>query len=187
MVQLILTHQTATAADTGRLILENVVKYHGVPDSIISDRDSRFTNNFWRELPRMMGIKLRISSAFHPETDGLCERTNRTVIQLLRNDSNFKTNNWSENLAVTEIAINNFQQSSTKASPYYLNYGMQIKLPIQVNFPATSMPSVKEFAKRMSEMMRSANENLKLAQEKQKKQADKHRHENQVGMLEIEC
>ena len=86
------------------------------------------------------------------------------------NDSNFKTNNWSENLAVTEIAINIFEQSSTKSSPYYLNYGMQIKLPNQVNLPETSMPSVKEFVKRMSEMMRSANENLKLAQEKQKKQ-----------------
>ena len=109
-------------------------------------------------------------AAFHPETDELCERMNRTVIQLLRNDSNFKTNNWSDNLAVTEIAINNFQQNSTKASPYYLNYGMQIKLPNQVNLPETSMPSVKEFVKRMSEMMRSANENLKLAQEKQKKQ-----------------
>ena len=143
MVHLIPTHQTATASDTARLVFDNVIKYHGVPDSIISDRDTRFTSNFWKELTNMMGIKLRMSSAFHPETDGLCERTNRTVIQLLRNDSNLKASNWSENLTAVEMAINNYQQSSTKQSPYYLNFGMQIKLPNQVNSTESSMPSVE--------------------------------------------
>jgi len=118
MVHLIPTHQTATAADIARLIFDNVVKYHGVPDSIISDRDTRFTSNFWRELAKVMGTKLRLSSVFHTETDGLCERTNRTVIQLWRNDSNLKANNWVENLTAVEMAINNYQQSSTQQSPY---------------------------------------------------------------------
>lgn len=179
MVHLIPTHQTATAPDIARLIFDNIVKYHGVPDSIISDRDTRFTSNFWRELTRVMGIKLRLSSAFHPETDGLCERTNRTVIQLLRNDSNLKANNWSENLTSVEMAINNYQQSSTKLSPYYLNFGMHIKLPNQVNSTATesSMPSVEQFTKRISEIMKTASENLKVAQDKQKEQADRNRRE----------
>jgi hypothetical protein len=133
MVHLIPTHQTATAADTARLIFDNVVKYHGVPDSIISDCDTLFTSNFWRKLAKVMGIKLRLSSAFHPETDGLDERANRTVIQLLRNNSNLKANNWAENLTAVEMAINNYQQSSTKQSPYFLNSGMHVKLQNQVN------------------------------------------------------
>jgi transcription antitermination factor NusG len=177
MVHLIPTHQSATAADTARLVFDNVVKYHGVPDSIISDRDTRFTSNFWRELAKVMGIKLRMSSAFHPETDGLCERANRTVIQLLRNDSNLKANNWCENLTAVEMAINNYQQSSTKQSPYYLNFGMHIKLPNQVNSTESSMPSVEHFTKRMSEIMKTAAENMKIAQNKQKEQADKNRRE----------
>ena len=177
MVHRIPTHQTATAADTARLIFDNVVKYHGVPDSIISDRDTRFTSNFWRELAKVMGIKLRLSSAFHPETDGLCERANRTVIQLLRNDSNLKANNWTENLTAVEMAINNYQQSSTKQSPYYLNSGMHVRLPNQVNSTESSMPSVEQFTKRMREIMKEANENMKSAQDKQKEQADKNRRE----------
>jgi len=177
MVHLIPTHQIATAANTARLIFDNVVKYHGVPDSIISDRDTRFTSNFWRELAKVMGIKLRLSSAFHPETDGLCERTNRTVIQLLRNDSNLKANNWSENITAVEMAINNYQQSSTRQSPYYLNFGMHIKLPNQANSTESSMPSVEHFTKRMSEIMKTASENMKFAQDKQKEQADKNRRE----------
>jgi hypothetical protein len=177
MIHLIPTHQTATAADTARLIFDNVVKYHGVPDSIISDRDTRFTSNFWRELMKVMGIKLRLSSAFHPETDGLCERANRTIIQLLRNDSNLKANNWSENLTAVEMAVNNYQQSSTKQSPYYLNFGMHVKLPNQVNSTESSMPSVEQFAMKMSDVMKTASENMKFAQSKQKEQADKHRRE----------
>lgn len=179
MIHLIPTHQTATAADTARLMFDNVVKYHGVPDSIISDRDTRFTSNFWRELAKVMGIKLRLSSAFHPETDGLCERANRTVIQLLRNDSNLKANNWTDNLTAVEMAVNNYQQSSTQQSPYYSNYGMHIKLPNQFNAFETSMPSVEEFAKRMNEVMNRANENMRSAQLKQKEQADKNRRETQ--------
>jgi len=137
MVHLIPTHQTATDADT--LIFDNVVKYHGVPDSIISDRDTRFTSNFWRELAKVMGIMLRLSSTFHPKIGELCERANRTIIQLLRNDSNLKASNWTENLTAVEMAINNYQHSSTKQSPYYLNFGMHIKLPNQVNSTESSM------------------------------------------------
>ena len=185
MVHLIPTHQTSTAADTARLVLDNVVKYHGVPDSIVSDRDTRFTSNFWRELTKVMGIKLRMSSAFHPETDGLCERANRTVLQLLRNDSNLKASNWSENLTAVEMAINNYQQSSTKQSPYYLNFGMHIKLPNQVNSTESSMPSVERFTERMSEIMKTATENMKIAQNKQKVQADKNRRD--ADFVEGDC
>jgi len=129
---------------------------------------------------------LRLSSAFHPETDGLCERANKTVIQLLRNDSNLKANNWTENLTAVEMAINNFQQSSTKQSPYYLNFGMHVKLPNQVNSTESTIPSVEQFAKRMSEIMKQASENMKSAQDKQKEQADKKRQETpnwEVGEL----
>ncbi len=66
-----------------------------------------------------------MSSAFHPETDGLAERMNRTVIQLLRSSSNFKSNDWTDNLTSIELAINNFTQSSTSMSPFYCNYGFQ--------------------------------------------------------------
>jgi hypothetical protein len=97
----------------------------------------------------------------------------------LRNDSNLKADNWTDNLTAVEIAVNNYQQSSTQQSPYYSNYGMHIKLPNQFSTLETSMPSVEEFTKRMKEVMNTAKENMMSAQIKQKEQADKSRRETQ--------
>jgi transposase InsO family protein len=66
------------------LMFEHVYKLHGLPRSIVSDRDSLFTSVFWKRLHELIGVKLRMSSAYHPETDGSTERANRTVTQMLR-------------------------------------------------------------------------------------------------------
>ena len=67
-----------------RLYLKEIVSRHGVPISIISDRDSRFTSNFWRSLQKALGTKLDMSTAYHPQTDGQSERTIQTLEDMLR-------------------------------------------------------------------------------------------------------
>ena len=180
LTHLIPTVQTVSAVQTAKLFFDNVIRLHGVPDYIISDRDARFTSNVWSEICRLLNIKLKMSSAFHPETDGLAERMNRTVIQLLRSSSNFKSNDWADNLTATEIAINNFTQSSINMSPFYCNYGFHLNFPPQVNLSdktdsLSPVPVADDFIKRIHTAMSTAQSNMRSAQLSQKHQADKHR------------
>ncbi|KAL1925480.1 uncharacterized protein VTP21DRAFT_363 [Calcarisporiella thermophila] len=84
MTHLVPTSKTATAATIARLYFDHVFKLHGLAETIISDRDPRFTANFWKELHRLLGTKLNFSTAFHPQSDGQTERTNQTIEKILR-------------------------------------------------------------------------------------------------------
>ncbi|GLT53614.1 hypothetical protein SLA2020_268740 [Shorea laevis] len=66
-----------------RLYVQNIVRLHGVPSAIVSDRDSRFTSRFWQSLQKEMGTELKFSTAFHPQTDGQSERTNQVLEDML--------------------------------------------------------------------------------------------------------
>src|ERR1700716_4291714 len=76
--------KTASSTDFARMYRDSVVRLHGFPDSIVSDRGAIFTSKFWKALSRLTGTKPRLSTAFHPQTDGQTERTNQTVEQYLR-------------------------------------------------------------------------------------------------------
>ena len=84
MVHLAPGKTTDTATIVAKRFLNTVFKLHGLPRQIISDRDARFTGHFWHGLMNLLGIKLGLSTAFHPQTDGQTERTNRTIKQILR-------------------------------------------------------------------------------------------------------
>jgi cytochrome c biogenesis factor len=81
------------------------VRLHGVPKSIVSDRDTRFTSNFWKALWTLLGTKLKMSTAYHPQTDGQTEVTNKTVETMIRAYVNHQLNDWDEYLYHLEIAI----------------------------------------------------------------------------------
>ena len=78
------THNTAMAMDIARIFMDAVVRLHGLPRVIVSDRDTKFTSNFWREVCKVMGTILAMSSGFHPQTDGQTERANRSIEEMLR-------------------------------------------------------------------------------------------------------
>jgi RNase H-like domain found in reverse transcriptase/Reverse transcriptase (RNA-dependent DNA polymerase)/Integrase zinc binding domain/Retroviral aspartyl protease len=83
-----------TAVQLGSITLDRLVRYHGIPRTIISDRDKLFTSNYWTTLLAMIGTKRKLSTAYHPQTDGQTERTNRTMKTYLRIYSNQKQDNW---------------------------------------------------------------------------------------------
>ena len=89
----------------------------GLSSTIISDRDARFTSQFWRELWQRTGTKLAMSTAYHPQTDGQTERANRTLEEILRATVNAKQNDWDEFLTTAEIAYNNSVNASTGETP----------------------------------------------------------------------
>lgn len=110
MVHLIPSRSTYTAKQVDELMFEEIYKHHGLPRSIVSDRDSLFTSLFWKHLHRLVGTQLRMSSAYHPQMDGLTERANRTVTQMLRQCINEKQTDWVVRLLAVEFAINSASQ-----------------------------------------------------------------------------
>ncbi|TXT11509.1 uncharacterized protein COLE_01919 [Cutaneotrichosporon oleaginosum] len=127
-VHLCPTTDNATASDIAKVFIRDVVRLHGLPRNIISDRDSRFTSAFWRAITKALGVRLLMSTSFHPQTDGQTERQIRTLKEALRHFVNTRQNNWAELLPLLEIAFNNSVQASTGKTPFELDLGFHPRL-----------------------------------------------------------
>src|ERR1700742_1049417 len=103
-VHLIPTHMSVTASQLAWSYLKEIVQLHGLPESIVSDQDAKFTSKFWKELHRMLGLTLLMSTAFHPQTDGETDHANRTIIQIIRVSIRTDQKNWAQALPMTEFA-----------------------------------------------------------------------------------
>ena len=112
------------------IYVREIVRLHGVPVSIISDRDSRFTSSFWKSVHRAMGTNLKFSTAFHPQTDGQTERTIQTLEDMLRACTLDFQGSWSKYLPLIEFAYNNSYQATIGMAPYEALYGRKCRSPI---------------------------------------------------------
>jgi hypothetical protein len=119
--------ETWTAVDLAHVFLKNVVANHGLPEQLISDRDKLFTSNFWTALMQHLSVKHKMSTAYHPQTDGQTERLNQTLEQYLRHYVNTRHNNWVELLPLAQIAYNHSPTTTTGTSPFYANFGFEPK------------------------------------------------------------
>jgi transposase InsO family protein len=115
--------ETITAQQLGCLVLDRLVRYHGIPTVFITDRDKLFTSNYWKTLVAAMGIKHKLSTAFHPQTDGQTERNNQTLEAYLRHYVNYVQDNWVALLPMAQVAINNNASETTHVTPFYANFG----------------------------------------------------------------
>ena len=106
------------------------VRLHGVPISIVSDRDPRFTSRFWKKLQEALGTKLHFSTAFHPQTDGQSERIIQILEDMLRCCILEFSSSWERYLPLIEFAYNNSFQSSIKMAPYEALYGRKCRTPL---------------------------------------------------------
>jgi Integrase zinc binding domain/Integrase core domain len=121
MLHIAPVRESVTAKETASLFLERVFVHHGLPQSIVSDRDPRFTAHFWRELFQLLGTRLKMSTSDHPQTDGQTERANRVIEDCLRSYCDVYPRQWSSLLPFVEFAINNSVHSSHGHTPFYLN------------------------------------------------------------------
>ena len=120
---LIPCNESFNARQTAWIVLDRVIRHHGIPESVTSDRDKIFTSNFWQTLMNEMGTKLKLSTAYHPQTDGQTERTNQTLEQYLRHYVTYSQRNWVQLLPTAELALNNGTSSTTGETPFFANYG----------------------------------------------------------------
>ena len=124
MVHFIPTIEKTSAEGLARLFRDNVQKLYGLPKSIVSDKGPQFAAGIMRELNRMLGIKSKLSTAFHPQTDGQTERVNQELEQYLRMFIDHRQEQWHDWLGMVEFAYNNKMHSSTKVLPFKANYGL---------------------------------------------------------------
>jgi len=121
---------TFSAEQLAELYIREIVRLHGVPLSIVSDRDSKFTSRFWHGFQSTMGTELDLSTAFHPQTDGQSERTIQTLEDMLRACALDYVGNWDRHLPLAEFAYNNSYHSSIEVAPYEALYGRRCRTPI---------------------------------------------------------
>lgn len=178
MVHFVATTTNVTAPQLATLFMREVVRLHGLPESILSDRDPRFTAHFWRAFWSQLGTTLTMSTAYHPQTDGQTERANRTLEEMLRSRINFQQNDWDEHLSVAELATNNSIQASTHFTPFYLNHGREAKLPLDhaiAEIVPTNNPEAAARIKRLHQDLQRARSNIEVAQHRQARYLDAHR------------
>ncbi|KAJ0629961.1 putative nucleotidyltransferase, Ribonuclease H [Helianthus annuus] len=173
-----------TAAETARLFFKHVVKYWGIPQTIVSDRDPRFTGRFWSELFKIMGTELNFSTSFHPQTDGQTERVNALLELYLRHYVSANQRDWAKLLDVAQFSYNMQRSEATGKSPFEIVTGRQ---PLTPNALAASYdgnsPAAFKNLKEWHEQADLARTSLDKAAKRMKKWADdKRRHvEFQVG------
>src|SRR5204862_7314389 len=162
---------SADALEIASMFLKHVTRLHSIADSVVSDRVSIFTSQFWKSLSALMNMKQRLSTAFHPQTDGQTERMNQTLEQYLRIYCNYEQDNWVNLLPLAEFAYNNSHQPSIDCSPFYANYGYHPTFSINLRFPV-SAPAAKALADSLHSTHERLIENVKSAQDHQARYHD---------------
>ncbi|CAJ2666354.1 unnamed protein product [Trifolium pratense] len=141
-----------------------IVKLHGIPTSIISDRDPRFTSRFWESLQEALGTKLRLSSAYHPQTDGQSERTIQSLEDLLRACVLEQNVNWDSCLPLVEFTYNNSYHSSIGMAPFEALYGRRCRTPLCWYETGEGAILGPEIVQETTEKIRMIREKMKASQ-----------------------
>jgi hypothetical protein len=155
-----------------RLYLKEVVSRHGVPVSIISDRDSRFTSRFWQSLQKALGTQLDMSTAYHPQTDGQSERTIQTLEDMLRACVIDFGSRWDLHLPLAEFSYNNSYHTSIKAAPFEALYGRKCRSPVFWAEVGDSQLIGPDIIHETTEKIVKIKERLIAARDRQKSYAD---------------
>src|SRR5260370_18121246 len=175
MVHYAATTTTCTADQVARIFFDIVVRLHGIPKHIISDRDRRFTSKFWQELWKLCGTQLKMSTAYHPQTDGQTERANRTLEEILRHYVGNKQDDWDKHLTAAQIAVNSSVQASTGFTPYYLNYGYEPNFNFNLGVASIQNDAAAQILQQLQRNLETARKNMIDARDKQTHYANKYR------------
>ncbi|GJQ92139.1 putative reverse transcriptase domain-containing protein [Tanacetum coccineum] len=175
--------KTDSIEKLAQLYLKEIVCKHGVPTSIISDRDSLFTSRFWKSLQEAMGTQLDMSTAYHPETDGQSERTIQTLEDMLRACVIDFGSSWDRHLPLVEFSYNNSYHASIKAAPFEALYGRKCRSPVCWSEVGDSQLTGPEMIRETTEKIVQIKNRLLTARSRQKSYADVRRKpmEFQVG------
>ena len=166
--------ESSNATELAYIFMKEIVSKHGLPTQIISDRDKLFTSKFWTSLVGLLGAKQKMSTAYHPQTDGQTERLNQTLEQYLRCYINYEQNDWVKHLPMAQFAYNSSDNEAMKMSPFYANYGYNPTAHGERRDTTTSQAASQEVEK-LRELQGNLQRDLILIQHRMKKYYDKNR------------
>ncbi|GJT13798.1 putative reverse transcriptase domain-containing protein [Tanacetum coccineum] len=155
-----------------RMYLKEVVTRHGIPLSIICDRDPRFASNFWRSLQNALGTSLDMSTAYHPQTDGQSERTIQTLEDMLRACAIDFGKGWVNHLPLVEFSYNNSYHASIKAAPFEALYGRKCRSPVCWAEVGEVQLTGPEIVQETTEKIIQIKQRMQAARDRQKSYAD---------------
>ncbi|GJR26453.1 putative reverse transcriptase domain-containing protein [Tanacetum coccineum] len=165
----------ASTTEILNLYLNRIVARHGIPASIICDRDGRFTSNFWRSFQKALGTDISMSTAYHPETDGQSERTIQTLEDMLRACVIDFGKGWVKHLSLAEFSYNNSYHASIKAAPYEALYGRKCRSPVCWAEVGEAQLTGPELIQETTEKIVLIKQRMQAAQDRQKSYADRKR------------
>ncbi|MCO5572540.1 hypothetical protein L7F22_026295 [Adiantum nelumboides] len=174
MAHFIATRETVEAPQVADLFIDHVFRLHGLPMSIVSDRDVRFTGHFWRHVFGRLKVSLNMSSGDHPETDGQTKRVNQILEDMLRAYVSDTQTDWDMHLFFLEFAYNNRPHKATCLSPFEMNYGRNLTFPSMIRTDE-KCPSAADFLTNIQANLKIAQAKLQQAAERAKHYADKKR------------
>jgi len=151
MAHFIPTTEKTLAVGLARLFRDNVWKLHGLPESIISDRGAQFVAGMMRELNERLGIRIKLSTAYHPQTDGQTEQVNQELEQYLRMFVDHRQEQWPEWLGTAEFAYNNKKHMATQISSFEANYGLSPRMGFKGR-RGKRFEMAEEFVERMKQV-----------------------------------
>lgn len=168
-----------TAASVSKLFVDNIVKLHGVPLSVVSDRDKKFTSHFWRELIKALGSKLNYSTAYHPQTDGQSERINQCLEQYLRCAVQDNPRHWKKWLSLAEFWYNSSFHTALGCTPFKALYRTEPNFGGMPNLTVSADSVTNDTALEYQAQTELLRAQLIRAQQRMKMYADKNRVERQ--------
>nr|GEY21341.1 putative reverse transcriptase domain-containing protein [Tanacetum cinerariifolium] len=168
----LLVKTTESMEKLTQLYLKEVFCRHGIPISIISDRDSKFTSRFWWSLQEALGTRLDMSTAYHPETDGQSERTIQTLEDMLRACVIDFGGSWDRHFPLVEFSYNNSYHASIKAAPFEALYGRKCRSPVGWSEVGDSQLTGPELIRETNEKIVQIKNRLLTARSRQKSYAD---------------
>ncbi|KAL0546449.1 hypothetical protein IC582_016357 [Cucumis melo] len=166
---------TYTASKWAQLYMSEIVRLHGVPVSIVSDRDARFTSKFWKGLQTAMGTRLDFSTAFHPQTDGQTERLNQVLEDMLRACALEFPGSWDSHLHLMEFAYNNSYQATIGMAPFEALYGKCCRSPVCWGEIGEQRLMGPELVQSTNEAIQKIRSRMHTAQSRRKSYADMRR------------
>ena len=177
MAHCIPTTSDVNSKQIAKLFFDNIFRLHGIPDSIVSDQGTQFTSEFTRALIKLVGIQQKLSTSFHPQTNGQTERINAIVEQYLRGYCSYQQDNWAELMTLAEFSYNNTLSSTMGMTPFRAMYGINpcynVNPDLDTKIPTPA--ALQEYAANLAQLDAHLHYEMTWAQASYAEQSNKHR------------